>query len=52
MLTQLFNINDKITLKKLFGVRLNSTHFGFDISVISNLKFHKNFPCLQLWNIQ
>lgn len=48
MLTQLFNINDKITLKKLFGVRLNSTHFGFDISGISNLKFHKNFPCLQL----
>lgn len=41
MLTQLFNINDKITLKKLFGLRLNSPHFGFDISGISNLKLHK-----------
>lgn len=43
MLTQLFNINDKNKLNKLFGLRLNSPYFGFEMSGISNLKFHKNF---------
>lgn len=43
MLTQLFNINDKNKLNKLFGLRLNSPYFGFEMSGISNLKFHK-FP--------